>query len=74
VLDAITSLCEREPWSGHDDMEVEEVNAALRERDADAAGRVLELRSNSAALAAWWTCPASNGTRVVLGGWLFDLD
>jgi len=53
VLDAITSLREREPWSGYDDMEVEEVNAALRERDADAAGRVLELRSNSAALAAW---------------------
>lgn len=42
VLDAITSLREREPWSGYDDMEVEEVNAALRERDRDAAGRVLE--------------------------------
>jgi hypothetical protein len=42
VLDAIASLREREPWSGYDDMEVEEVNAALRERDGDAAGRVLE--------------------------------
>src|SRR5215204_4282632 len=42
VLDAIASLREREPWSGYDDMEVEEVNAALREGDGEAAGRVLE--------------------------------
>ena len=42
VLEAIAALRGDEPWSGYDDMEVEEVNEALRQRDGDAAGRVLD--------------------------------
>jgi hypothetical protein len=42
VLETIAALRGDEPWSGYDDMEVEEVNEALRQRDGDAAGRVLD--------------------------------
>jgi len=37
VLEAIASLRGPEPWPRYDDMEVEEIHAALRERDGDAA-------------------------------------
>jgi hypothetical protein len=42
VLETIAALRGDEPWSGYDDMEVEEVNEALKQRDGHAAGRVLE--------------------------------
>jgi hypothetical protein len=42
VLETIAALRGDEPWSGYDDMEVEEVNDALKRRDGDAAGRVLD--------------------------------
>jgi hypothetical protein len=42
VLEAIAALRTDAPWSGYDEMEVEEVNEALRQRDGDAAARVLE--------------------------------
>jgi len=42
VLDTIAALRGDEPWSGYDDMEVEEVNDALKQRDGETAGRVLD--------------------------------
>jgi len=42
VLEAIASLRGAEPWSGYDDMEVDEISAALRDRDGDVADRVLD--------------------------------
>jgi hypothetical protein len=42
VLERISALRGDSPWQGYDDMEVEDVNAALRERDGDAARRVLD--------------------------------
>jgi hypothetical protein len=42
VLETIAALRGDEPWSGYDDMEVEEVNDALKQRDGDTAARVLD--------------------------------
>ena len=42
VLGTIAALRGDEPWSGYDNMEAEEVNDALKQRDGEAAGRVLE--------------------------------
>jgi hypothetical protein len=42
VLERIAALRGDMPWPGYDDMEVEEVNAALKQRDGDAASRVLD--------------------------------
>jgi hypothetical protein len=42
VLEAIAALRTDAPWSGYDEMEVEEINDALRQRDGDAAARVLD--------------------------------
>jgi hypothetical protein len=42
VLEAIAALRTDVPWSGYDEMEVEEVNDALKQRDGDAASRVLD--------------------------------
>jgi hypothetical protein len=42
VLETIAALRGDEPWSGYDDMEVEEVNGTLKQRDGDTAGRVLD--------------------------------
>ena len=42
VLEAVTALRGDVPWSGYDDMEVEEVNDQLKRRDGDAADRVLD--------------------------------
>jgi hypothetical protein len=42
VLEAIAALRTDVPWSGYDEMEVDEVNEALKQRDGDAAGRVLD--------------------------------
>jgi hypothetical protein len=42
VLEAIRALRDEPPWPGYDDMEVEGVNDALKQRDAQAAERVLE--------------------------------
>jgi hypothetical protein len=42
VLETIAALRGDEPWSGYDDMEVEEVNDALKRQDGDTAARVLD--------------------------------
>jgi hypothetical protein len=42
VLETIAALRGDEPWSGYDEMEVEEVNDALKQRDGDTAARVLD--------------------------------
>jgi hypothetical protein len=42
VLEAIAALRTDAPWSGYDEMEVEEINEALRQRDGDTAARVLD--------------------------------
>jgi len=42
VLEAIAALRTDAPWSGYDELEVEEVNDALKQRDGKAAGRVLD--------------------------------
>jgi len=42
VLEAIAALRTDAPWSGYDEMEVEEVNEALKQRDGDTAARVLD--------------------------------
>ena len=42
ILDRIAALRGDAPWSGYDDMEVEEINAALKQRDGDAVRRVLD--------------------------------
>lgn len=42
VLKAIAALRGDPPWSGYDDLEVEEVNEALKQRDAKSAARVLD--------------------------------
>ena len=42
VLEAIAALRGDEPWSGYDDMEVEVVNDALKQRDGDTARGVVD--------------------------------
>jgi hypothetical protein len=42
VLEAIAALRGDQPWPGYDDMEVEEINDALKQRDGDTASQVLE--------------------------------
>jgi hypothetical protein len=42
VLETIAALRGDEPWSGYDDMEVEEVNDTLKRHDGGTAGRVLD--------------------------------
>ena len=42
VLEAIAALRTDAPWAGYDDMEVEQINDALKQRDSDAASRVLD--------------------------------
>jgi hypothetical protein len=46
VLERINALRTEPPWTGYDDMEVEDVNAALKERDGDTAGRVIDYERN----------------------------
>lgn len=42
VLERIAALRGEAPWPGYDDMEVEQVNEALKKRDGDAARAVLD--------------------------------
>ena len=42
VLEATAALRTDAPWAGYDDMEVDEINDALKQRDSDAASRVLD--------------------------------
>lgn len=42
VLERIAALRGEPPWPGYDEMEVEEVNDRLKQRDADAARQVLD--------------------------------
>jgi hypothetical protein len=46
VLERMDALRADPPWTGYDDMEVEEINTALKERDGDAARRVLDYERN----------------------------
>ena len=63
VLDAITSLREREPWSGYDDMEVEEVNAALREGDGEAPVVCSSMSAGIRGAARLLSTPRAGGRR-----------